>query len=1065
MLVCARVVLSCLFSSSSRSSSHRFFSITHPNWCFALLIGFALSVQANATPSLSSFSCAAATMAGSGTDLCTVVISAPATTPGFRVALASNNAAIVIGPASLVPTGATSQQFKVTVNPVSTSQVVTLTASDGQVSRTFAIQLNPPAAALSFSVSSVAFGTVPVGTTATRSVTVTSSGTAPLVLSNLSVSGTNFAATSGLPITLNPGQSTVLTVSFAPTAEAATTGQLTLANNSTNGNAVLALNGSGGPLLTGFSCANASMSGSGTDLCTVTLNVPAIAPGFRVALASSNPAIVVGPASLVPAGATSQQFKVTVNPVSTAQSVTLTATDGQATKAFVIQIMPPFPSMSLNTTAVDFGTVPLSIAATKSVTVTSNGTAPLVLNQATLTGTGFGITTALPITLNPGQSTVISLAFAPASEGVTSGQLVLASNSTGGAATVGLTGNGGPLLTSFSCSSASVTGAVTILCTTGINAPALAPGFRVGLSTNAVAVSVGPASLVHTGMTAQQFTVNIAPVTSSQIAVLTASDGFASIAFSIQLNTAFPVLSPETTLVDFGNVALQVPVTRIVRLDSTGTLPLVITNVGITGSGFSLASAPLPMTLNPGQSSTLSVVFDPQVEGASIGQVTIASNASPANLVIPVTGAGATAGTFSYAGSPIATTYAPPNPGTPIAPSYFGMTIQHTSTPFPDFPVSTLRYWDVAPWASIETSRNTYDWSHLDAELATGQQNGVVDSLYTFGDTPPWASTDPTAPCSGGDGVGTCAPPDRAAFDNFVTTLVQRYCGKIQYYETWNEANNAPYWNGTQAQLLTLASDVNQIVKDPANCGCTDGVCSPGGGVNPNQVLLPSINKVNATSLAWLDSYLAQTGSTYPYADIAAFHGYGTVSNANPEQIISQVQSLNQVLAAHGLDDLPLWNTEASWGALAAVNQDQAAWLMRYETAQAAAGVSRFLWYAYDSCGWGTLWVGPWCTGTTMPLGQLDPAGAAYPVIQNWLSGATLDQCEVYQNGLWICALERAGGYKAWMLWSSTGTLIDVPIQASSGLQFYRDWQNEVNVLGSDLMVGNMPVLLGNLNP
>ena len=189
------------------------------------------------------------------------------------------------------------------------------------------------------------------------------------------------------------------------------------------------------------------------------------------------------------------------------------------------------------------------------------------------------------------------------------------------------------------------------------------------------------------------------------------------------------------------------------------------------------------------------------------------------------------------------------------------------------------------------------------------------------------------------------------------------------------------------------------------------------------------------------------------------------MSNANPEQIVSQVQSLNQVLAAHGLDGLPLWNTEASWGALTTVGQDQAAWLMRYETAQAAAGVSRFLWYAYDSCGWGTLWVGPWCTNTTMPLGQLDAAGAAYPVIQTWLSGASLDQCQAYQNGLWICALERSGGYKAWIVWSSSGTPIDVPIQASSGLLVYRDWQNGINALGPDLMVGSTPVLLGNLNP
>jgi hypothetical protein len=303
------------------------------------------------------------------------------------------------------------------------------------------------------------------------------------------------------------------------------------------------------------------------------------------------------------------------------------------------------------------------------------------------------------------------------------------------------------------------------------------------------------------------------------------------------------------------------------------------------------------------------------------------------------------------------------------------------------------------------------------------------------------------------------------AFDSFATALVQRYCGTIKYYETWNEPNNSPYWSGTNAQLLAVAQDLYQIAKDPANCGCTNGVCSPNGGVNPNQVLTPSISKVTSANLSWLDSYLSQTGPTYPYADVASFHGYGTVVNSDPEQIVSQVQSLNQILANHGLSTLPLWNTEASWGSLTSVDQDQASWLMRYQAAQAVTGVSRFVWYSYDNCGWGTLWVAPWCTGTTMPLSQPTAAGEAYPVIQNWLSGASIVNCQTYENGLWACELQRPGNYSAWMVWSSTGAEIDVPIPATSGLTIYRDWQNNVDSLSSSLTVGEMPVLLGNLNP
>jgi hypothetical protein len=65
-------------------------------------------------------------------------------------------------------------------------------------------------------------------------------------------------------------------------------------------------------------------------------------------------------------------------------------------------------------------------------------------------------------------------------------------------------------------------------------------------------------------------------------------------------------------------------------------------------------------------------------------------------------------------------------------------------------------------------------------------------------------------------------------------------------------------------------------------------------------------------------------------------------------------------------------------------------------------------------------------------------------------------------NGLWACELQRAGGYDAWMLWSSTGNTISVPIDDSTGLTVYRDWQNNVNTLPSEVIVDQMPVLLEN---
>jgi hypothetical protein len=367
------------------------------------------------------------------------------------------------------------------------------------------------------------------------------------------------------------------------------------------------------------------------------------------------------------------------------------------------------------------------------------------------------------------------------------------------------------------------------------------------------------------------------------------------------------------------------------------------------------------------------------------------------------------AATTSF-GSQMQSILSPPNAPVSITDTFFGMTIQNLTqyntfseptTPFPDFEVPTFRFWDVAKWAQVEPSSGTYDWRNMDGIIAIGKSNGIKDYVFTFGDIPAWAIASP-APSSNlacANAAGACNPPDMNAFDEFATTLVKRYCGTIKYYETWNEPNwvnsatPRSFWHGNNAQLLAIAKDLYRIAKDPANCGCTNGVCSPGGGTNPNQVLLPSISTIDTASLAWLDTYLAAAGSQYPYADIAAFHGY---NETNPEHIISDVVLLRKTLAAHGLSGLDLWDTEASWGGDNLMTTDQqASWLMRFHVAQAVAGVSRFIWYAYDSCGYGTLWTpGYWngaCAKPQGPASTITAPGEAYPVIESWLIGATVD--------------------------------------------------------------------------
>jgi hypothetical protein len=102
-------------------------------------------------------------------------------------------------------------------------------------------------AGLTISPSSLSFGSVSVGGSASQSITLTSNGAAPLTISGVTVSGPGFSLSGGsFPQTLNPGQSVVLNIKFAPTSTVASTGQVAIQTNAVNQSTVdAALSGQG----------------------------------------------------------------------------------------------------------------------------------------------------------------------------------------------------------------------------------------------------------------------------------------------------------------------------------------------------------------------------------------------------------------------------------------------------------------------------------------------------------------------------------------------------------------------------------------------------------------------------------------------------------------------------------------------------------------------------------------------------------------------------------------------------------------------------------------------------
>jgi hypothetical protein len=141
------------------------------------------------------------------------------------------------------------------------------------------------------------------------------------------------------------------------------------------------------------------------------------------------------------------------------------------------------------------------------------------------------------------------------------------------------------------------------------------------------------------------FTATATAVTTAQTTTLTAASGGVTKTYALQLNvpTLGAALTLQSTSVPFGDVNLNTPSTQTVTLTSSGTSALTISAGAVTGTGFSISGVSFPITLNPGQTATLAIQFDPTVAGVSAGAVTLTDNTSAGTAAIALSGTGVAA--------------------------------------------------------------------------------------------------------------------------------------------------------------------------------------------------------------------------------------------------------------------------------------------------------------------------------------------------------------------------------------------------------------------------------------
>ena len=294
----------------------------------------------------------------------------------------------------------------------------------------------------------------------------------------------------------------------------------------------------------------------------------------------------------------------------------------------------------ISPSALSFGNISVGSSSTQTVTLINSGAASVTVSQASVSGTGFsnnGLTP--PLTLPPGQSSTLTVRFTPQAAGRVTGSLSVVSNDPHSPTMIALNGAGDQaqlsvIPTSVSFGDVAVgtlnTQTITLINSGTANviisrATPSGNGFSITGLTFPLTLSAGQRT---------SFNVAFAPtgagsVTGSLSLVSDAPNSPSTIALSGTGVTSTFLLTASPTSLSFGNVTVgSKSAPQTVTLTNSGNSSVSISQINVSGSGFSASGLTAPLTLAAGQTASFSVVFASTTAGSATGNVSLVSNAT-----------------------------------------------------------------------------------------------------------------------------------------------------------------------------------------------------------------------------------------------------------------------------------------------------------------------------------------------------------------------------------------------------------------------------------------------------
>jgi Abnormal spindle-like microcephaly-assoc'd, ASPM-SPD-2-Hydin len=312
-------------------------------------------------------------------------------------------------------------------------------------------------------------------------------------------------------------------------------------------------------------------------------------------------------------------------------------------------------SVTVSPTSINFGSVNVGSSAQQQIKITNSTAFGVTITSVTVSGNYFSISgITAPLSLNTGLSATLTVKFAPQAAGLQTGKIVVQGRGFTTALDVTLSANGvastsGPSVSAVPTSASlgsvpvgsgnSQTFTVTNHGTTTVSVSSESvsgTGFSLSGLADGAQISAGKSSTFNvafkpakTGAVSGSASINFSA--SGKTVPLTVSLSGTGV-------TATGTLQVSPTAMNFGDVLVGHSGSLALKVTNAGNSALTTSRGTISGSGFSMIGGLSGLTLQPGQSDSVTVVFEPAVTGSASGAISVVAGTTTTSVALSGSG-------------------------------------------------------------------------------------------------------------------------------------------------------------------------------------------------------------------------------------------------------------------------------------------------------------------------------------------------------------------------------------------------------------------------------------------